>query len=209
MGNHLLMSSWKLWSCPLIKQMFQLKWWQRLKVTSALLQWFCGLTLLTQNSRAFSHGAPTPICSASTAIFTLPTVSLAASVIRESIRARWAFCTNHKRDCLTTWPDGLRIINKIGRGGNWMYCSTDFVGTKCLYFPFYCADKHFTMHTREGCKIWLYFLPSSLLPPFLFFHPFSSSSFVLSRFLPTLLPSFHLLFLSLLPLLSNEWIQKH
>lgn len=61
----------------------------------------CGLTLLTQKSRAFSHGAPTPICSASTAILTRPTVSLAANVIRASIMARWAFWTNHKRVSLT------------------------------------------------------------------------------------------------------------
>lgn len=149
-GNHLLMRSWKQWTCPLIKQMFQLKWWQWLKVTSALLPWFCRLTLLTQKSRAFSHGAPTPICSASTAIFTLPTVSLAASVIRESIRARWAFCTNHKRDRLTIWPVSDSSIKQqhLSRGGDWMCCSTDFVGTRYLHFYFYFADKHFTMHTR-------------------------------------------------------------
>lgn len=67
-----------------------------------MLPGLCGLTLLTQKSSAFSHGAPAPICSTSTAIFTRPTVSLAPSVIRESITARWAFCVNHRSVKVTT-----------------------------------------------------------------------------------------------------------
>lgn len=47
-----------------------------------------GLTLLTQKSSAFSHGAPAPVCSASAAILTWLSVCPAASVIKASIMAR-------------------------------------------------------------------------------------------------------------------------
>lgn len=138
----------------------------------------CVLTLLTQKSSPFSHGAPTPICSASIAIFTWPTVSLAASDISESIRARWAFCTNQGEEPfkhLSSWYDWDWNVSTVGK-------ASLKIMVKHFYFWHFC-NVLVSVETVNYPLIWAFFIFASLL----------LLSFLL--LFPTALPGYCLAFL--------------
>lgn len=108
---------------------------------------YWNLTRLTQNSRAFSHGAPTPICSASAAILTCSVVSLADSDISESMRARCAFCIDQTHNSLIS-TEGKRIQH-------WQ--QTDRCSWFLLFFQIVDDQQNFNAKKPFNVKVKTYF----------------------------------------------------